>query len=111
MNSRLSNNNGGTNYTPSSYKTKAVDIEDPEFIENKRKIYGQYRPISSKRVETETNSTVKNFQSPRKAAVVRTVHMTENPTENVELSSCPSCGRKFNKGEFTFYNLDPGAIM
>lgn len=58
-------------------------MEDPEFLESKRQVYGQYRPISSKKTEPD------NIQiSPRKAAVVKQPMMlTGSPPKNMELET------------------------
>jgi len=90
VSSRLSGRKISTNYSPSTYKTKAADLDDPR-SHQKKSAYSQYRPASSKIRNTNI--------SPRRAAVVKhPVVMTEEAPPDMVLVPCPSCGRKFNPG-------------
>jgi hypothetical protein len=89
MTSRISGRNHSTNHSPGAYKSKAYDVNDPDFADKKRQVYGQYRPISSKIVTVEPPQY---YKSPTKSVTP----MTENPNGSIKLVPCPSCGRKFN---------------
>ena len=76
---------------------KTNDFDNPNYLEEKRKVYGQYRPVSSKRAKIDDPEYHK---TPRKKAVVMDANpMTENPIGSIKLVPCPSCGRKFNQGK------------
>ncbi|CAI2373378.1 unnamed protein product [Moneuplotes crassus] len=94
MSSRISGRNRSTSGSPGQYNPKAVGINSPNYIEEKRKIYGQYHASPG---SISIKDSPHYHKTPRQLAVYHTEPLTEAPPSNFKLVSCPNCGRNFNK--------------
>ena len=116
--SPISTYSKGNALTEEDYLGKVLNFSSilNQHIENKRKIYGQYRPASSKKVQID-DPMMGNYISPRKAVLMtgddsipiynpnapnnqfnESIKEFETMSNNVIFESCPTWGRKFNKG-------------
>ena len=86
--SQMSNYN--TNSSPNPEKSKTYGLDEPEVLDNKRRVYGQYRAAPQYTQPDDKFSTGASI-SPRKAAIV-----PDGPGQSITLEPCPTCNRKFN---------------
>lgn len=73
--------NYSTTSSPALSNPKINAFDNPQFLNEKRKVYGQYK--SSPRYNAPDEKYSKTSQSPRKAAIV-----PEYASENIVLESC-----------------------
>ena len=78
---------------------KASGLDEPEFLDQKRNVYGQYRHAPKYEAPDDKFSTGAS-QSPRRPYIVPP---TEQPTAPIVLEACEYCGRKFNPGKLASY--------
>lgn len=82
---RMSGNNWATDRSPYGNKSKAVGINSPNYISDKRKVYGQYNKSPDNRA---VNDTPIHHKTPRQLAVYPTESLSEAPPTNFKLVPC-----------------------
>ncbi|CAI2374094.1 unnamed protein product [Moneuplotes crassus] len=92
--SRTSGNNWATDRSPYGNKSKAVGKNSPNYISDKRKVYGQYNKSPDNRA---LNNSPIHHKTPRQLAVYPTENLSEAPPTNFKLVPCSKCGRNFSK--------------
>lgn len=96
MSSRISGRNRSTYGSPEDHNGKAVGINSPNYVEQKKKVYGQYHASPGNRAKTDNPEYHKTS---RQKATYSNDTMTEAPPSNFKLTPCSICGRNFSQSK------------